>query len=154
MRGSELLWCTDDSRVAEFPNPRQGQLVTVGKGQCTIHLQIRGKAIQSESVRIDVWVVDHVLLTPRDMKLPLGTRQSITAEVTNDDGQRSVDVLLNWEHDADDPQIVRIAPTGTVAGNKLGRTTVSAGAGDPKAGGVWARVRAEVEVVDNSESRP
>jgi hypothetical protein len=150
VRGSDLIWCSDNSRVADFPNPKQGRLVAKQKGQCAIRLQIKGRSIQSEPVQIDVWVVDHVLLTPRDLKIPLGTRQSITAEVTNDEGQRSVDVLLNWEHDADDPQMVRIAPTGTVAANKFGRTTVSAGAGDPKAGGVWARVRAEIEVVENS----
>lgn len=150
VRGSDLIWCSDNPRIADFPNPKEGRIVAKQKGQCAIQLQIKGKAIQSEPVQIDVWVIDHVLLTPRDLKIPLGTRQSITAEVTNDDGQRSVDVLLNWEHDADDSQMVRIAPTGTVAGNKLGRTTVSAGAGDPKVGGVWARVRAEIEVVENS----
>lgn len=150
VRGSDLIWCCDNPHVAGFPNPKERRLVAKQKGQCSVWLQIKGTPIQSEPVHIDVWVVDHVLLTPRDLKIPLGTRQVITAEVTNDDGQRSVDVLLNWEHDADDSQIVRIAPTGTVAGNKLGRTTISAGAGDSKAGGVWARVRAEIEVVENS----
>jgi hypothetical protein len=58
-------------------------------------------------------------------------------------------VLLNWEHDADDPLTVRIRPTGAVTGNRIGRTTISAGAGDPTAGGVWARVRAEIEIVEN-----
>jgi hypothetical protein len=150
VRGSDLIWCCDNPHVADFPNPKERRLVAKQKGQCSVWSEIKGTPIKSEPVHIDVWVVDHVLLTPRDLKVPLGTRQMITAEVTNEDGQRSVDVLLNWEHDADDSQIVRIAPTGSVAGNKLGRTTVSAGAGDPKAGGVWARVRAEIEVVENS----
>jgi hypothetical protein len=89
------------------------------------------------------------LLTPRTIRLPLGEQQQIVAEVTTDEGQRSTDVLLNWQHDADDPLIVRIRPTGVLTGNKLGRTTVSAGAGDRNAGGVWARVPAEVEIIAN-----
>jgi hypothetical protein len=149
VRGTDLIWCSNNPRIADFPNPKQGRLVAKQKGQCAIQLKIKGKAIQSEPVQIAVWIVDHVLLTPRELKIPLGTRQSIIAEVTNDDGERSADVLLNWKHDADDSQIVRIAPSGTVAGNKLGRTAVSAGAGDPKEGGVWARVPAEIEVVEN-----
>lgn len=151
VRGSDLTWHSDNPRVAEFPNPKEGRLIAKQKGQCSIQLRLKGKSIQSESVQIDVWVVDHVLLTPRDLKIRLGTRQLITAEVTNVDGQRAVDVLLNWEHDADDSQMVRISPRGTVAANKLGRTTVSAGTGDPKGDAVWARVRAEVEVVENSD---
>jgi hypothetical protein len=71
--------------------------------------------------------------------------------VTNDEGYRATDVFLNWEHDADDPLIVRISPTGWVVGNRIGRTTISAGAGDPAQGGIWARIRVEVSVVKNPD---
>src|SRR5439155_9340897 len=145
----DLIWTSSDPRIADVPDPQEGRLVAKGKGTCRIKLKLKGASIESEPVSIEVWIVDHVLLTPRNLRIPLGERQQIIAEVTNDDGQRSPDVLLNWEHDADDPLIVRIRPTGAVTGNKIGRTTISAGAGDPKAGGVWARVRAEVEVVEN-----
>jgi hypothetical protein len=42
-----------------------------------------------------------------------------------------------------------------VTGNRLGKTTITAGAGDPNAGGVWAHIRAEAEVVPNQDrNRP
>jgi len=62
---------------------------------------------------------------------------------------RAPDVLLDWDHDADDPLIVRIQPTGVVTGNRLGRTSISAGAGDPYSSGIWARVRVQVNVIEN-----
>jgi hypothetical protein len=90
-------------------------------------------------------------LTPRSLEIPLGRWKQIIAEVTNDEGERTTDVFLNWKHDADDQLIVRIHPTGWVTGNRLGRTSVAAGAGDPNAGGVWARIAADVTVIPNPE---
>ena len=81
----------------------------------------------------------------------LGKRQQIIAEVTNDEGYRATDVFLNWKHDADDQLVVRISPKGWVTGNRLGRTGVTAGAGDPTAAGVWARVRVEAQVMPNPD---
>ena len=149
IRNPELSWISDNPRVAEFPNSNSGRLVAKDKGACSVKIRLKGAAIESAPVSINVCVVDHVLLTPRNLVVPLGKQERIVVEVTTDEGHRSTDVLLNWEHDADDPMIVRIKPTGTVTGNRLGRTTISAGAGDRKAGGVWARVRAEVEIVEN-----
>jgi hypothetical protein len=151
IRNPDLIWISDDPHVVDFPNPKEGRFVAKSKGHCSIRLKLKGTSMESDPVHIEVWVVDHVLLTPRSLRIPLGERERLTAEVTNDDGQRSTEVLLNWEHDADDPLIVRIRPTGTVTGNRIGRTTISAGAGDPKAGGVWARVRAEIEIVENPD---
>ena len=150
-RNADLTWTSDDPRIGAFPNPREGRFTANAKGRCSISVKVKGTPIESDPVHIDVWAVDHVLLTPRSLKIPIGKPELIIAEVTNDDGQRSTDVLLNWEHDADDPLVVRIRPSGTVIANRMGRTTVSAGAGDPKVGGVWARVRAEVEVVENPD---
>ncbi len=95
--------------------------------------------------------MDHVLLTPRNLELPLGKRQRVVAEVTSDDGERATDVYLTWAHDADDPMIVRIRPSGWVTGNRLGRTAITAGADDPASGSVWARIPVEVSVVPNPE---
>jgi hypothetical protein len=110
-----------------------------------------GTRIESARVHVEVWNVDHVLLTPRNIEIPLGKMKEIIAEVTNDEGQRGTNVLLNWKHDADDQLIVRIHPTGRLTGNRIGKTSVTAGTGDPSAGGVWARIQAEVEVVPNPE---
>ncbi len=90
--------------------------------------------------------MDHVLLTPRNLDMPLGTRHKITAEVTDDEGKRSTNVLLHWRHDADDQMVVRVSNLGNVTANRLGRTGITAGAG-----AVWARLPVEVRVLPNSE---
>lgn len=149
VRGFEMIWTSDDPRIADFSRSSSGVLVAKNKGVCSVRIKLKGTSIESNPVRINVCVVDHVLLTPRNLQIPLGKQAQIVAEVTNDEGHRSTDVLLNWEHDADDPMLVRIKPTGTVTGNRLGQTSISAGAGDRGTGGIWARVRAEVEVVQN-----
>ena len=149
VRNQELVWISDDPKTAGFPNPGVGDLTGLSKGTCRVRVKVKGYVVESDPVTIEVWNVDHVLLTPRDLQIPLGTWREINAEVTNDEGIRATNVLLEWEHDADDPLIVRIRPTGIVTGNRLGRTSISAGAGDARSGGVWARVRVQVVVTEN-----
>jgi hypothetical protein len=149
VRGQQLIWISEDPKTAAFPDPDVGELAAVAKGTCRVRAKVKGYVVESDAVSIEVWNVDHVLLTPRDLQIPIGTWKEITAEVTNDEGVRATDVLLDWDHDADDPLIVRIRPTGVVTGNRLGRTSISAGAGDPNSSGVWARVRVQVNVIEN-----
>lgn len=139
-----LEWFTSDRRIATVePN---GTLLGTGKGACEIWVRVKGTDIESVRIPVNVWLVDHVLLTPRTLDVPIGTRQQIVAEVTSDDGQRSTDVLLDWRHDAEDKLLVRISRRGVVTGNRLGQTAVTAGAGD-----VWARIPVEVNVIPNPE---
>jgi len=113
---------------------------------------VRGTSITPEHLQVEVWVVDHVLLTPREIELPLGKRSQISAEVTNDDGDRAVNVLLNWRHDADDQSIVKVGPSGRITGNSIGRTEVWAGAIDPVSGPIWARIPVQVTVVPSPDN--
>jgi hypothetical protein len=145
----ELQWLADDRHVVTFE--QGGQLQAVGKGTTEIWARVKGTAVESPKVRVEVWNIDHVLLTPRSLEIQVGKKQQIIAEVTNDEGRRNTSVFLNWKHDADDQLIVRIHPTGWVTGNRVGRTSIVAGAGDPSAGGVWARIPAEVTVVPNRD---
>jgi hypothetical protein len=146
---AELEWFTGERRIAAFEG--DDLLVGRGKGHTEVWARVKGEDIESPRLQVEVWVVDHVLLTPRDLEIPLGKRQRIVAEVTSDDGERATDVYLSWGHDADDPMIVRIRPNGWVTGNRVGRTAITAGAGDPTGGGVWARIPVEVSVVPNPE---
>jgi hypothetical protein len=146
---AELEWCSADRHVIEFEHA--SHIRAAGKGKTQIWARIPDSLVQSPRIAVEVWNVDHVLLTPRTLEIPLGRKKQILAEVTNDDGDRATDVFLNWKHDADDQLIVRIHPAGWVTGNRLGRTSITAGAGDPAAGGVWARIWAEVTVVPNPE---
>jgi len=135
-------WWSDNSKIANF-SLFSDEIEGVSKGKCNIHLNIENTNIRTV-IPIEVWEIDHVLLTPRKIEIPLGTRRQITAEVTNDEGQRSTDVILEWTHDALNQLILRIRPTGWITGNRLGNTIVYAGAGDVK-----ARIGAEVIVIPN-----
>ena len=117
---AELDWFTKDRHVFEFSDSDLGR--AIGKGGTFIWCRVRGTSIQSEQIPVEVCAVDHVLLTPRTLLIPLGRREQISAQVTNDDGERATDVMLNWSHDAPDQLVVRITPWGVVTGNRLGRT--------------------------------
>ena len=144
VRAVAIEWLTSDPLVAGFE--KSDKLMAHVKGTCEIWARVKGTKIEGARIPTRVWAVDHVLLTPRTLSVPLGCREQIVAEVTDDEGQRSTDVLLDWLHDAEDQLIVRIDRTGVVTGNRLGRTAISAGAG-----GVWARIPVEVTVIANAE---
>jgi hypothetical protein len=139
-----IEWLTSDPRVATFS--KGDKLVAHDKGTCQVWARVKGTKIEGPRVPIEVWTVDHILLTPRTLDIPLGKREQITAEITDDDGRRSTEVLLEWLHDAEDQLTVLIDRTGVVTANRLGRTAVTAGAG-----GVWARIPVELRVVANPE---
>jgi hypothetical protein len=139
-----IEWFTTDPQVAMI-SP-DGILEAREKGTCEVWARVKGTSIETNRISACVWNVDHVLLTPRTIEMPLGTRATITAEVTDDDGKRSTNVLLDWRHDAEDQLIVLVGRNGTVTANRIGRTAITAGAG-----GVWARIPVEVSVVPSRE---
>lgn len=145
--GAPLEWISSDRKVVDFVAQDKAMAVKVGKA--TIRVRIASTGITSVPVAFEVWNVDHVFLTPRELEIPVGTRREVTAEVTNDNGERSADVLLTWRHEADDQMIVRIRPTGWITGNRVGRTVIMAGCGDSTQGGVWSHAGVEVRVVPN-----
>jgi hypothetical protein len=147
--GAEVEWFSDDRHVVKFGE--DSSLSAPGKGVTNIWARVKGTAIVSPRIEAHVWIVDHVLLTPRTLEIQLGRRKQIIAEVTSDEGDRATNVYLNWKHDADDQLIVRIQPTGWISGNRLGKTSIIAGAGESGQGDVWARIAAEVTVVTNPD---
>lgn len=146
VRNTTIEWLTTDPHIASVSS--DGLLTANEKGAAQIWARVRGTSIETQRIAVDVRNVDHVLLTPRLLEIPLGNRERVIAEVTDDDGGRSTEVLLDWTHDAEDPLIVRISRAGNVTANRLGRTAISAGAGP-----VWARIPVEVEVVPNPEAQ-
>jgi hypothetical protein len=141
-----LEWHASDGHIVALA--RDGSVTAKEAGRCEVWVDVKGTAIKSERIPVRVWSVDHVLLTPRTLNIPLGSREQIIAEVTDDAGERSAEVLLDWRHDAEDPLIVRISRAGVVTGNRLGRTAITAGAG-----GVWARIPVEVTVIPNAQEQ-
>jgi hypothetical protein len=146
VRAGPIEWLSGDRHVVEIAGQ---ELKAVGKGETEIWARLHGSQLESRRIRVVVLHVDHVLLTPRNLEIPQGTRQQIQAEVTDDEAQRSTDVYLEWAHDSDDALLVRISPKGSVFGNRVGTTSVRAGAGDPAHGGVWARIPVDVKVIPN-----
>jgi hypothetical protein len=147
--GANLEWVTDNEQMVRIQN---GILKARHRGSCKIHARVIGTSIRSAPVSVEVWIIDHVLLTPRSLQILLGTKETITAEVTNDQGERATDIFLEWVHDADDQLILRINPFGVVFGNRTGRTSISAGARGIGEEPVWARVRVDIEVRPNPEA--
>lgn len=147
-----VKWLSSEPTVARF---REDSLEARNKGRALLWAEVRGshgKVIRSTDVPVDVWNVDHVLLTPRSLEILLGQRQQVVAEATDDEGRRSTQVFLDWRHTADDQLMVRIGPSGWVTGNRIGRTAVTAGAGDPSTGGVWARIPVQIAVLPNPDA--
>lgn len=145
-----LAWHSSDPTVARFTSG--DLLIAKGKGIAEIWASVnvgRGQTLESTRVPMQVVLVDHVLLTPRKLSVKLGERSAIVAEVTDDEGRRFTDVLLNWRHEADDPMIVRIGPRGTVTGTRIGKTVIHAGGVGPGDIEVWSRIPVEVDVEEN-----
>jgi hypothetical protein len=138
-----IEWFTTNPKIAFVSD--DGVLEAREKGHCQIWMQVKNTTIKTDPIDCTVWNVDHVLLTPRTIEVALSTWQRITAEVTDDEGKRSTNVLLDWVHDAEDPMIVRISREGVVTGNRLGRAAVKAGAGS-----VWSRIPVEIHVIPNA----
>ncbi len=139
---AQVEWTSSDPLVAEVGS--DGTLIAHDKGSCTVVARVKNSEVATEPIPVRVWNPDHVLLTPRSMDILLGNREQIVAEVTDDEGNRSTEVVLDWRHDAEDTLIVRISRLGVVTGNRLGRTGITAGAG-----AVWARIPVEVRVLPN-----
>jgi hypothetical protein len=150
---AELEWHSGDHRIVRLGERKEARkaLLAAGKGATHIWARLKNTKIESPKIPVEVWAVDHVLLTPRSVELPLGRRKQIVAEVTNDEGARAANILLNWKQADGDPLTVRVQPDGWVTGNRLGRISITAGAGDPEDGGVWARIPTDVTVTPARE---
>src|SRR4029077_9400972 len=105
-----IEWLSSDPHVAGFA--KGDKLDTIAKGTCQVWARVKGAKIEGPRVSIQVWAVDHILLTPRSLDIPLGKQEQITAEVTDDEGHRSTNVLLEWLHDAEDQMTVLVDRTG------------------------------------------
>src|SRR5882757_6743634 len=82
-----IEWLTSDPHVATFL--KGDKLDAHAKGTCQVWARVKGTKVEGPRVPVQVWAVDHILLTPRTLDIPLGKREQITAEVTDDEGRRS-----------------------------------------------------------------
>lgn len=138
----EFEWWSDNQKIANF-SIFSDEIECFNKGICNIGIRIKGTDVYSK-IPIEVWDIKHILQTPRRLDILLGTRQKIIAEVTNHQGERNTNILLNWKHSAKDQLTVRINPSGWITGNRQGKTVIYAGAGS-----TWAETGSEAEVKPN-----
>ena len=80
---AKIEWHSSDPSVVRFASGDSMEARNKGTAHVWVSVTTkRGASIESDRVPVEVWAVDHVLLTPRALELPLGTRQQIIAEVT------------------------------------------------------------------------
>ena len=80
---TRFSWSSSDRHILEVGE--DGQVIARGKGHATLSIKTDGceKVIL---IPVEVWQVDHVLLTPRNLRVEVGKRKQIVAEITNDEG--------------------------------------------------------------------
>ena len=117
-------WKSDNKKIIEIDN--YGNCTARSKGVCKIWVSLAKSSVISAPIEVEVWQIKEIILSPRNLEIPTGHIKMITAQVTNDEGDKSADVLLTWRHDSEDLKIVKISPRGYVFGNTIGKTNVYA----------------------------
>ena len=140
----KLEWKSANSEMISID--KDGNCRANTKGVCTIWVSVANTSVISAPIEIEVWEIKQIILSPRNLEVPVGHVKMITAQVTNDDGENSADVLLKWSHDADDKNLVKISPRGYIFGNTIGKTNIKAEAE------IFCTNPCEVEVVKSEES--
>jgi hypothetical protein len=151
----KLDWISSDKNIAYLLNSNEGDLISKNKGKCEIQVKVSDTDIISKPVIFQIHILERVSLEPTKLKIPLGRRKLIKASVKTDDGLILTDVLVNWKHDSNGKEIVKIHQTGWVTGNIIGQTTVSAGVDDLKShsGGIWSSLGTLIKVIESTDPK-
>ncbi len=139
-------WKSDNEKVLYID--KDGNCEAKNKGTCKIQISIAKTNIMSFPIEVDVWQIKEIILSPRNLEIPLGHIKQILAQVVNDKKQKSTVVLLNWIHDADNQNLIKISPKGFIFGNMMGKTCVKAGGGD-----FFCTNPCEVEIVKGEKTK-
>lgn len=146
---ADLIWSTDNKNILELS--KNGDCKALGKGTCKLWVSVAGTMVKTPPIEIEIRVLKDVILSPRNLQVPVGHSKEIIPQIIDDGGKKSTEVLLNWRHSADNKNIVKISPRGHVFGNIIGKTLVSAGVNDPKNGDLWSNIPTEVEVIKSDD---
>ncbi|MBI2176682.1 hypothetical protein HYU40_05055 [Candidatus Woesearchaeota archaeon] len=138
-----IHWKSNDCKILNVTP--EGDLEALSKGKCTAYAYIEGSNISSPLLEVKVVNIKEIYLIPRIIQVPLGQSKQITAKVIDYEGIASIDVLLNWRHDSDNSELVKITPKGFIFGNVIGKTNIYAGVDIND--GLWNTIPTEVEVI-------
>src|SRR3989344_559771 len=117
-------WKSDNKEIIEMDN--DGNCIARSKGVCKVWVSLAKSSVISAPTEVEVWQIKEIILSPRNLEIPTGHIKMVTAQVTNDEGDKSADVLLKWRHDSDDQKLIKISPKGYIFGNTIGKTNVYA----------------------------
>ncbi len=117
-------WKSDNNNIIEIDNA--GNCKAKLKGTCNIWVSLAKSSVISAPIEVEVWDIKEIILSPRNLEISTGHIKMITAQVTNDEGERSDDVILKWRHDSEDQKLIKISPKGYIFGNTIGKTNVYA----------------------------
>lgn len=146
---TNIEWKSDNSRILSIS--QEGDLEALSKGKCKMYAYIKGTDKVSPPLEIEIVEVKEVYLNPRTLQVSLGQSKQITAQVKNDENSLYTDVLLNWKHDSDNQDLVKISPKGFVFGNVIGKTNVYAGVNIGQV--LWNNIPTEVEVIKGTNGQ-
>ena len=117
-------WKSDNQEVIVIDN--EGNCTAKSKGNCRVWVSLKNSPVISSPIEVEVWKIKEIILSPRTLQIPTGQIRLITSQVTNDEGDKSSEVLLKWGHDSEDQRLIKISPKGYVFGNVVGKTNVFA----------------------------
>ncbi len=147
--GQPVTWSTDDPTVATVEGDTEEVVVTgVGPGTASIQADVGG-ILASFMVDVSEPAVGELTVSASSRELILGEQLTLTAILTDESGERVVDPVFSWT--SSDPGVAQVDPrSGVVTARSLGRTQVTASAGD-QTGRVNLRVVGRVEAVTVDE---
>jgi hypothetical protein len=146
---ADLVWSTDNKDILKLS--KNGDCEALDKGTCKLWVSVAEKMVKTPPIEIEIRVIKDIFLSPRNLQVPVGHSKEIRAQIIDDEGKKSTEVLLNWRHSAYNKNMVKISPRGHVFGNILGKTSVSAGVNDPKNGDLWSSIPTEVEIIKSDD---
>lgn len=122
---SDVFWTHENTDLIKLD--KKGNFTALKVGECKIFVKlVSNTKITTPPISIRVVNVKSILLSPRDLKINVGNSKEITAQVTLENGERFTDVILEWNHDSLDKNMIKISPLGCVFGNKVGKTLAAA----------------------------
>lgn len=145
---TDIIWKTDRNDIISLDN--NGNCKAVRKGICDIIIKIKGTDICAEPVKLEIVKLKDVFLSPRELNIKLSHSKQIIAQISTDEDKRYSDVILEWQHDASDQNLIKISPRGYVFGNKIGTTSVNAGSNSED--GIWANNWVSVEITPSKDT--
>jgi len=139
IRPAPVEWHSDDPNVAAVDY--LGIVNSFTYGTTTVFAETLDTGIRSNRLAVEVVRIHKVEISPREVEVGVGGRESLQAICTLQDGSTARDISLIWTEG--NPTIARVSSSGMVYGFLAGEIEVTAGDD-----GVMAEAPAIIKVVE------